>query len=517
MGQGRPATDAYDVVVVGGGAGGSVVAARLSENPDRSVLLLEAGDAPRSRAEYPPGLLDAAAVPGANPDPGQHWRYPARLTGDQVATIVRGRFLGGCSATNGGYFIRARQTDFADWAAAGNPAWSYDRVLPFLRAMEHDLDFGASDLHGGSGPVPVRRPPLAGPTAPLFGQAAAELGFPAEPDKNAQGAAGFGPVPRNVTDGVRWNAALAYLLPALARPNLTVHGRALVDRVRFRGSHATGVDVVVDGQMSTVRAGAVVLSAGGLETPHLLSRSGIGPAADLRALDIPVLADLPVGRRFSDHPQVVLEWTPRDYRGRGDASWISACLNVRSPAGPSAGDLQILPSNVPMAVLTGQAAAATPALPVLISAMNPEATGRLRLVSAEPDVPMTIEYGYLTTAKGRAALRAGVRTALALVMSAAFAGATAGPPDLDPRTAADDTALDAWIRGRLGTSLHTCGTAPMGSPDDPASVVDQFGRVHGVEGLRVADTSILPAVPRRGPANTAVLIGEIVADSLRRC
>ena len=508
--------DHYDVVVVGAGAGGSVVAARLSEDPDRSVLVLEAGDAPRSRADYPPELLDAAVVPGAAPTAGRHWPYPVQLTGRQATTIFRGRVLGGCSATNGGYFIRARTEDFDDWAAAGNPAWAYERVLPFLRAMERDLDFGAAELHGGSGPVPVQRPPATGPTAPLFAQASADLGFVAEPDKNAQGEPGFGPVPRNVADGVRWNTALAYLLPALDRPNLTVRGRSVVDRIRFRGDRAVGVDVVVDGQRSSIGSGVVVLAAGALETPHLLARSGIGPAGDLQGCGIPVLLDRPVGRRFSDHPQIVLEWTPRHYAGRGDASWISACLNLASPGGPACGDVQILPSNVPMATLTGRPASPTPRLPVLISAMNPEPTGRLRLISADGDVPMAVEYGYLSTGTGRSALRHGARTALALVTGPAFAGRTGAPPDLDPRTADDDTALDRWIRDCLGTSLHTCGTAPMGPADDPDAVVDQVGRLHGVDGLHLADTSILPAVPRRGPANTAVLIGEVVADALRR-
>jgi predicted dehydrogenase (TIGR03970 family) len=510
-----PAVDRYDVVVVGAGAGGSVVAARLSEDPERSVLLLEAGDAPRSRAQYPTDLLDAAAVPGANPAPGHHWAYPVHLTGNQVATIFRGRILGGCSATNGGYFIRARLADFAGWAAGGNPAWAYERALPFLRALENDLDYGDTDLHGGTGPVPVQRPPLTGPTAEVFAEAATELGLPDEPDKNVQGEPGFGPVPRNVTHGVRWNAALAYVLPALTRANLTVRGGATVRRVRFRGSRAIGVDIRSEGTDSTVLADTVVLAAGGLETPHLLTLSGIGPADQLRRLGIPVVTDLPVGRSFSDHPQVALEWTPRAYRGRGDASWITGCLNLRSPDGPACGDLQILPSNVPMNVLTGRPAAATPTLPVLISAMNPEPTGRLRLTSADPGMPMEIRYGYLSTAAGRAALREAVRVALGLVSTAAVGRASDGPADLPPRIAADDAALDRWIRERLGTSLHTCGTAPMGPPDDPAAVVDQFGRVHGIDGLRVADTSILPAVPRRGPANTAVLVGEIVADSLR--
>jgi choline dehydrogenase-like flavoprotein len=302
----------------------------------------------------------------------------------------------------------------------------------------------------------------------------------------------------------------------MARPNVTVLGGCTVRRIRLRGTRVAGLDIHVDGRESSVEADTVVIAAGAFETPQVLLRSGIGPADQLRRLGIPPVCDMPaVGRRFSDHPQVVLEWAPRDDHGAGADSWISGCLNFSAAGDPGCGDLQILPSDVSMSVLTGQSAGSTkPTLPLLISAMSPESTGRLRIVSDDPAVPPDIRYGYLSTTDGRARLRAGVRTALALLSTRAFAGAAAGPPDLDPRTAADDRALDRWIRGRLGTSLHASGTAPMGSADDPGTVVDQHGRVHGIDGLRIADTSILPAVPRRGPANTAVLIGELIAHSL---
>lgn len=454
------------------------------------------------------------------PDPrrGHHWSYPARLTGDRSTTVLRGRVLGGSTATNGGYFVRARVEDFAAWSQSGNPAWAYQNVLPFLRALENDLDYGPTDVHGGSGPVPVQRPALTGRTTSAFAAAADELGFPFEPDKNDQGTPGFGPVPRNVKDGVRWNSGLAYVLPALTRPNLTVLGGCTVPRIRFLGTRAVGVDIHVDGSDSTVAADTVVLCAGAFETPGLLLRSGIGPADDLRRLGIPVVGDLPgVGRRFSDHPQVVLEWTPTDYLDRGSDSWISACLNFRSADGPASGDLQILPSNVPLSVLTGHPPVTSElTLPLLISALTPTPSGSLRLVSTDPRTALDISYGYLSTAGDRERLRQAVRTALALVSTRAFGPVRGGPTDLDDRTAADDRSLDRWIRERLGTSLHASGSAPMGSADDPATVVDQFGRVHGISGLRIADTSILPAAPLRGPAATAVLIGEVIAHSLRR-
>ena len=346
----------YDVVVVGAGASGSVVASRVSEDPECAVLLLEAGETPRVSAEFPEELLDGTQVPGAQPGPGHHWSYDVRLTSERSYNVFRGRVLGGSTTTNGGYFMRARVEDFASWSMAG-PAWAYDKVLPFLRALESDRDYGETDIHGGAGPVPVRRPSMSGPPAEAFAGGCAELGYPAEPDKNAQAPAGFGPVPLNIVDGVRWNTGLAYVVPALHRTNLTVVGGCMVRQIRFRGSRAVGLDITVGQQDSAIEADQIVLCAGAFESPHLLLRSGVGPASDLRRQGVPVVYDAPgVGRQFNDHPQVVLEWTPDEDLGQVAASsWIGGCLNFRSANGPASGDLQILQSNVAMSVLTGQA------------------------------------------------------------------------------------------------------------------------------------------------------------------
>ncbi|MFG2369300.1 GMC family oxidoreductase [Streptomyces mirabilis] len=218
--------------------------------------------------------------------------------------MVRGRYLGGSTTVNGGYFVRARREDFDRWAAAGNPAWAYEGILPFLRAMETDLDFGAGDVHGADGPMFVGRGELKHPAAAAFAAAAQELGFPHEPDKNAQSRPGFGPVPSNAVDGVRLNTGVSYLWAALDRPNLTVVGNGRVLRVVITSGRATGVLVDHGGLHTPLEAGEVVLCAGSFVTPHLLQLSGIGPRADLERLGLPVLKDASsVGARFSDHPR----------------------------------------------------------------------------------------------------------------------------------------------------------------------------------------------------------------------
>jgi predicted dehydrogenase (TIGR03970 family) len=506
----------FDVIVVGAGAAGAALAARLSEDCDRTVLLLEAGPVPRHLSQFPAGLLDARLIPGAQPGHPALQPYPAHLTPQRPYTVVRGRYLGGSTTVNGGYFIRARSQDFARWAAAGNPAWAYEQVLSFLRAMETDLDYGADDLHGGHGPVRVRRGPLTHPAAEAFRVAANELDHPLELDKNAQAPPGFGPVPSNAVEGLRLNTGISHLLPALNRRNLTVVGNCPVRTVVIRSGRATGVVAGHAGHQSVVHAGEVVLSAGSIATAHLLQLSGIGPRSALARHGITVVKDLPaVGTRFSDHPQLVLEWAPRKAHGDSAGPWLGGCLHLSSSDAAHPGDIEILQSLLPMAALVaGTTTAPGAPLAFLVSALTPRPTGRILLRSADPTTPPHLDYGYLATPDDRRRLREAVRATAQLLATRAFNEVSSGLLRPGPEVLAHDRDLDEWIGHHIGTSHHTCGTVPMG-PDDQDAAVDQYGRIHGIPGLRVADTSILPTAPLRGPAATAVLVGEVIAHAMR--
>jgi choline dehydrogenase len=497
----------WDVVVVGAGTSGSPLAARLADT-GRRVLLLEAGADHARPEDFPAALRDptrlAAAVPGA----AQNWDLPVVLADGVTARVPRGRVVGGSSAVNAGVFLRGTPSDFDGWAAAGNDRWGWEQVLPVFRRIEADADFPDSHLHGADGPVPVRRVAPT-PLAAAFAEAAAALGFPAEPDANGGGPAGYGPIPFMLADGVRVNAAMAYLSPRRGLPGLVVRGGVTVRRVLVEGDRAVGVET----DAGSFRAGEVVLSAGAAGSPALLLRSGIGPAGELRAAGIEVVADLPgVGRHATDHPLVYVSWRPsRAVPLPPGALPLHGVLHAAA-SGSSHADLELLPWLAPFGRVMGTGPDDGD-LSLGVGLMQEDSRGRLSLDPVHPEAPPRIEYRYLTEERDRRRLRDGVRLAADLLGSAPLAviGTRTDPPDGVLR---DDRALDAWIRGRLTTAVHLSGTARMGPHGDPDAVVDQELRVRGVAGLRVVDTSVLPWATSRGPAATAVMLGERAADLL---
>lgn len=462
-----------DVLIVGAGSAGSVVAERLSTDPARTVTVLEAGPAladPELLALTANGLQLPIGVgsPLAR-------RYLTTLTDRHALKlpIVRGATVGGSGAINGGYFCRALPRDFDD---AGVPGWAWSDVLEHFRAIETDLDFDGP-AHGKSGPIAVRRTREMTGTTETFIAAAERAGFAWIDDLNDAGpqlVSGLGAVPLNIVDGVRTGSGAAYLLPALGRPNLTLVERTRAVRLRFAGAAAVGVDVIGPQGPATLSADRIVLCAGAIESAHLLMLSGIGDEAMLRAAGVPVAAALPVATSFSDHPEWVL---PTNWAVAPGRPVVEVVLST-------ADGIEIRPYTGGFVAMTGDGTAGHPDWPHIgVALMRPRARGRITLVSPDPDVPPHIEHRYDSEPDDVAALRRGSELAREL----AGAATSVGSP--------------VW-----STSQHLCGTAPMGA------VVDQRCRVLGIENLWVIDGSILAEITSRGPHATIVMIGHRAAE-----
>ncbi|MDG3011694.1 mycofactocin system GMC family oxidoreductase MftG [Rhodococcus sp. D2-41] len=484
-----------DVVIVGGGSCGAVLAARLSTDPDRRVLLLDAGDGYVAAEGIPPRLLDLGVLPVGEGEPAT-WRYDGHLTDARRVPVMRGFGLGGSGAVNGGYFVRATRADLAAW---DSDLWTYDAALPYFCRSETDLDH-RGPRHGDSGPIPVHRDPpdRRHPISAAFHDAALDAGFPAEPDKNDSAAAGIGPVPLNARDGVRVNTALAYLLPVRSRHNLEIRGHTRVLRVLLDGDRAVGVQVERAGTVETIPAGTVVLCSGGVGSPLLLMRSGIGPADELRGVGIAPLHELSgVGRGFSDHPEIAVPYRYRDgAMHRPGTPVLQVCLNVGD-------EYELRPYTASFTDLVAGSPAMPPQLGVAL--MNPASRGEITLDPADPQGLPRVRYRYLELETDRRSARHGLDLALDL-LAAPQLRALAQPLDVD-RT-------DDWISAHLGTSQHLSGSCRMGPDPDAGAVVDERCRVHGLEGLAVVDTSVIPRVPSRGPHATAVMLAERAAELL---
>ncbi|MEH2465792.1 GMC family oxidoreductase [Nostoc sp.] len=500
----------YDYIVIGAGSAGCVIANRLTEDGKTTVLLLEAGNPANLPEHQVP--LDWIKLWGTEADWAYFTEEEPHLNNRKIY-CPRGKVLGGSSSINAMIYIRGSRHDYDHWQELGNPGWSYQDVLPYFKKSENQQR-GVSEFHGVDGLLSVTDPIAPSVTSQQFVEAAAALGYGHNPDFNGVQQEGAGLYQLTVKDGKRHSTAAAFLLPILERPNLTVTTSALVTRLLFKGTRTIGVEYLHQGTIhQTFVNQEVILSAGAFDSPKLLMLSGIGNAEQLRSLDIPVVIDLPgVGENLQDHllvtvaHQATQDMQPAPTSNIAEAGLFlhtEECLDV-------APDLQF--HFGPVLWAHPAYAREGPGFGATVSVTNPQSLGSLTLRSASPKDPPIIRMNYLQSKSDLQKLLAGIKIIREIFHSDVFdhfRGEEAAP-GADHKS---DEALLAYIRETCDTVYHPVGTCKMGTDSD--SVVDSELRVHGIEGLRVVDASIMPTLTTGNTNAPTIMIGEKAADLIK--
>jgi choline dehydrogenase len=522
-----------DYVIVGAGSAGCALAYRLAE-AGRTVTVIEHGGSDAGPFIQMPAALSypmnmALYDWGLRTEPEPH-------LGGRVLAVPRGKVIGGSSSINGMVYVRGHAHDFDHWAEQGATGWAFADVLPYFRRMEHWHGPAPSDWRGDDGPLHVTRGPRANPLFDAFIEAGRQAGYPLTADYNGAAQEGFGPMEATIWKGRRWSAANAYLRPALATGRVRLI-RALARRVVVAGGRATGVEVARRGRTEVIPAAReVVLAASSINSPKLLMLSGIGPAAHLAEHGLPVVADRPgVGANLQDHLELYLQYAARQPitlyrywnlwgkavigaqwlftgRGLGASNQFEACAFIRSRAGVDYPDIQY--HFLPMAVrYDGRAAAEGHGFQAHVGPMRSKSRGTVQLRSADPAAPPVIRFNYMSHPEDWQDFRACIRLTREIFAQAAFAPFL--KHEIQPGAAVQsDDELDGFVRDHAESAYHPCGTARMGSRQDPLAVVDPECRVIGVEALRVADSSIFPRVTNGNLNAPSIMVGEKAADHI---
>ncbi|UUX50621.1 choline dehydrogenase [Nisaea acidiphila] len=522
-----------DFVIVGSGSAGAVMADRLSADGKHSVIVIEYGG-----TDIGPFIQMPAALSYPMNISRYDWGYesePEPHLGGRRLACPRGKVIGGSSSINGMVYVRGHARDYDHWEEQGAKGWAYKDVLPYFERMETSHG-GQEGWRGTNGPLHVSRGPRKNPLYHAFVEAGKQAGFELTEDYNGEKQEGFGPMEMTVHRGRRWSAANAYLKPALKRPNLTlVNG--LARKVVFDGKRATGVEISRGGSIETVTATCeVVLAASSINSPKLLKLSGIGPAAELKQHGIDVLADRPgVGANLQDHLELYiqqectqpislysklnlvskgligLEWLLFK-SGLGATNHFESAAFLRSKPGVEYPDIQY--HFLPVAIrYDGKAPAKSHGFQAHVGPMRSKSRGSVTLRSADPLDAPRIQFNYMSHAEDWADFRHCIRLTREIFGQDAFTpfrGKEIAPGD----GVTSDEALDDFIREAVESAYHPSGTCRMGAAEDPMAVVDPENRVIGVEGLRLADSSIFPRIPNGNLNGPSIMVGEKASDHI---